>query len=281
MRRNPVVAGTFYEGTREGLIERLKWCFLHKLGPGKLPKLNVSGPRRLVGIISPHAGYMYSGPIAAHGYSVLAEDGVVDIVVIIGPNHHGMGAPLAVYPRGVWVTPLGEVPVADDVVNKLVKHTGIIEKDTTAHLYEHSLEVQLPFLQYTLGEDFKIVPITMLIQNYDTSVALADALVHTLEGYNHIIIASTDFTHYEPHERAREKDMKAIERIVNLDTKGLYDVIFEMDISMCGYGPVMVLMEYSRKVGARNVNFLKYATSGDITKDYSSVVGYASLVMME
>ena len=279
MRRSPVVAGTFYEGTKEGLIKRLEWCFLHELGPGKIPKLNVKGSRRILGIVSPHAGYMYSGPVAAHGYSALAEDGIVDVVVLIGPNHHGMGAPLAVYPKGLWITPLGEVPVADEIVDRLVKCAGIVEKDTTAHLYEHSLEVQLPFLQYVLGREFKIVPITMLLQNYDASVTLANALVDVLKGYNHIVIASTDFTHYEPHDHARNKDEKAIARILDLDAKGLYDVVLEMNISMCGYGPVMVLIEYSRRVGAREVKLLKYATSGDITKDYSSVVGYASLIV--
>ena len=276
--REPSVAGTFYEAEPTSLRSRIEWCFKHKLGPAKIPVVNKMGRRDIVGLIAPHAGYVYSGPIAAHGYSALAEDGCVDVVVILGPNHHGIGAPIAVYPEGVWKTPLGEVSIAKEVVRTLMERAGIVEDDEEAHLLEHSIEVQLPFLQYIYGDNFSLVPITMYLQTPEASMELGRALAKTLEGVNSVIIASTDFSHYEYHEVAKRKDEKAIESIIEMKPKELYNRVLEEDITMCGYGPVMALLYALKETSRVKAELLKYATSGDITGDYSSVVGYASIV---
>jgi len=277
--RNPSVAGYFYEGDREGLLKRLEWCFLHKLGPGKLPKLVEEGPRKVLGIVSPHAGYIYSGPIAAHGYYYLASDGAPDLVVMIGPNHHGIGAPISVYPEGVWRTPLGEVEVDAEVAENVAEAAkGLIELDREAHLLEHSLEVQLPFLQYIYGKKFRILPITMLSQNVYACEELGEALINSLSGRNFVIIASSDFTHYESYEKARRKDKLAIDAILSLEHRKLYETVVTHDITMCGYGPVMVLMYVAWKLDGFKAKVLKYATSGDISGNKATVVGYASIV---
>ncbi|OYT62918.1 MAG: AmmeMemoRadiSam system protein B [Thermofilum sp. ex4484_15] len=275
--REPSVAGTFYEAEPASLRSRIEWCFKHSLGPAKIPVVNKLGKRNLLGLISPHAGYLYSGPIAAHGYSALAEDGCIDVAVILGPNHHGVGAPIAVYPEGVWRTPLGEVKVANELVGKLVKESSIVEEDEEAHLLEHSIEVQLPFLQYIYGDNFSILPITMYLQTPEAGMELGKALIKVLEGLNFVIIASTDFSHYEYYEVAKRKDKRAIEAILKMEPKELYNRVIEEDITMCGYGPVMTLLYALGEVGGIEAKLLKYATSGDVTGDYSSVVGYASI----
>jgi len=279
--RYPVVAGVFYESSKESLIKRLEWCFLHDLGPKNLPSKSPIIKEKVVGMISPHAGYMYSGPIAAHGYYELSLRKRPDLIVIVGPNHHGGGAPVAVPTHDVWRTPLGDVLVDHDFIDKLVKESKLVEFDDIAHAYEHSIEVQLPFLQYVYGvetEKLKIVPITMLLQNPEVSNALGKAIKSLGDelGYDIMVIASTDFTHYEPQRTAYHKDKMAIDAIMKMNLRLLYDVVIENNITMCGLGPVMTLISYVLTVGDVNARLLKYATSGDITGDYTSVVGYAS-----
>ncbi|RLE79602.1 MAG: hypothetical protein DRJ51_02020 [Thermoprotei archaeon] len=277
--RNPAVAGYFYERDREALINQLKWCFTHSLGPGEIPKVDYKGERGILGLVSPHAGYIYSGPVAAHGFYALAQNGKPDIVVLVGPNHHGVGAPVSIYPEGMWKTPLGELEVDGKIVEELSESLrGLAEVEEEPHLFEHSLEVQLPFLQFLFQKDFRIVSILMLAQNIFASKELGDALSEILHGKNFIIIASSDFTHYEPQERAERQDMQAIKAILTLEPRFLYDTIMKYDITMCGYGPVMVLMQVAKNLGGIKAKLLKYATSGDITGDRSSVVGYASIL---
>ncbi|RLF24207.1 MAG: hypothetical protein DRN15_03560 [Thermoprotei archaeon] len=279
--RPPAVAGAFYEGTPESLRRQIEECFLHPLGPGALPKVNREGPRRIIGLICPHAGYMYSGPVAAHAYHALASDGVPDVVVVLGPNHYGIGSPLAIMNQGHWETPLGEVSIDEDVANAIVEYSGIIEVDDVAHMREHSIEVQLPFLQYLYGDSFRFVPITMLMQDLESSRIVGRAIAKAIEDLNAVIIASTDFTHYEPQENAERKDQEAIKRILALDPEGLVSVVNNLAISMCGVGPVIAMLTACKELGATTCVLLKYATSGDVTGDYTSVVGYGALSVLK
>ncbi len=282
MIRKPAVAGLFYEGSTESLRKQLEWCFLHELGPGKIPEVNTKGPRRIVGIVAPHAGYMYSGPVAANAYYALALDGAPEVFVIMGPNHQGVGSPIATCESEVWETPLGNVRVDLDLAREIVRESGIVDMDDEAHAFEHSIEVQLPFLQFVFeNTSFKIVPISMLLQDLESSKILGKALAKVLRNRNAVIIASTDFTHYEPHDVAKEKDMKAIECILRIDPELLFKTVRAHNISMCGVGPVATMLVASKLLGASVAQLLKYATSGDITGDKSQVVGYGSLAILK
>jgi len=272
--RKPIVAGTFYAGTPEGLKEQIEWCYKHELGPGAVPQVNDEGPREVVALVVPHAGYIYSGPVAAHAYRELAADGVFDTAVILGPNHTGYGSPVSLWPEGVWKTPLGELEIDENLAHSLLG--GMIEADETAHIYEHSVEVQLPWLQYLYGKG-KIVPIAMLAQDIETARQVGKAISRC--GDNIIIIASTDFTHYEPHSVAAEKDKSMIEAIINLDEAELYRRRESLNCTMCGYGPVASAIVAAKEMGAKKASLLKYATSGDMTGDFSRVVGYGSIVI--
>ena len=277
--RRPAVAGLFYEASRDRLLKQLEEAFTHPLGPGSKPPKPGEYTGRVLGIVAPHAGYMYSGHVAAHGYVELARGGAPDAVILVGPNHHGMGMPVAASEADAWETPLGSVEVDKDLAKRLVEWSGVLAFDEEAHKYEHSLEVQLPFLQYVFGEGFKIVPISMYLQNPEVSRKLGAAIARAFEelGVKAYVVASSDFTHYEEARRAREKDEAAIDMILKLDEGGLYDVIVERDITVCGYGAIMALIAAARRLGAE-ARLLKYANSGDVTGDYSSVVGYASIV---
>jgi hypothetical protein len=272
--RKPVVSGTFYAGIPEELREQIEWCYKHELGPGVLPQVNEAGLRGIVALVAPHAGYAYSGPIAAHAYKELAEDGIVDTAVILGPNHTGYGCPVSVWTGSSWETPLGEVRIDEEFAHKILG--GVIETDRTAHLYEHSIEVQLPWLQYLYGE-VKIVPVTMLDQDIETARMVGKAISRA--GDNTIIVASSDFTHYEPHSVAAEKDKSMIEAIINLDEEMLYERREALSCTMCGYGPVAAAIVAAKEMKAKRADLLKYATSGDTTGDLSAVVGYGSIVI--
>ncbi len=278
IRRYPAVAGTFYESRREALVNRIEWCFNHRLGPGNLPKVSIQRRKESIGFIVPHAGYMYSGPIAAHAYYRLALEGRPDVFVIIGPNHTGIGTAVSIYDKGVWVTPLGEVRVDSEFALEILKNSNYIDINYPAHTYEHSIEVQLPFLQYLFNE-FPFVPVTMGYQTPEIAKDVANAIVNASRklGKNVVILASTDFTHYEPHDVAYKKDEEAIQSIIRLDPELLYEVVTSKDISMCGVGPVMTLMYAAINSGGRSGELLKYATSGDVTGELEAVVGYASI----
>lgn len=276
--RKPVVAGLFYEANRERLIEQLEEAFTK--GPGAKPATSGEYKGNIVGIIAPHAGYVYSGYVAAFGYAELAKDGVPENVILLGPNHHGVGIPVAVSEANAWETPLGLVEVDKDFAKRLIEKSGILAFDESAHRYEHSLEVQLPFLQFIFGDSFKIVPVTMYLQNLEVSRKLGRAIAELIKesGVKAYIVASSDFTHYEEAGKAAEKDKAAINAILKLDEREFYDVVIERDATICGYGTVMAIISASKELEGRNVRLLKYANSGDVTGDYSSVVGYASLV---
>ncbi len=272
--RRSAVSGMFYAGTAGELEQQIEWCYKHELGPGTIPKLNSRGPREIAAIVVPHAGYYYSGPVAAHAYKELAEDGIFDTAVILGPNHTGHGDPVSLWSEGDWSTPLGEVEVNKRLAQKLLG--DVIKPDETAHLHEHSIEVQLPWLQHLYGK-VKIVPIAMLAQDIATARIVGKSIGQA--GDNLIVIASSDFTHYEPHSVAMEKDSSVIEAIVALDEEELYKRCERLGCTMCGYGPVAATIVASREMKGKKARLLKYASSGDTSGDFSRVVGYGSIVV--
>jgi MEMO1 family protein len=275
--RRAVVASQFYEGSAEALRAQLKSCFLHKLGPQKTPTVNNSThPREIVGLICPHAGYMYSGPVAATAFYNLAQDGKPDTVVLLGPNHTGYGSALSVMREGSWQTPLGNVEIDSAMVDAILHETNVLDVDDVAQKFEHSLEVQLPFLQYLFGNSFKIVPICFLMQDYASAVEIGRALTEALDATNSVVIASSDMTHYESAKSAADKDQAALKDVTALNARAFYDTIENQNITACGYAPITALITYAVGVNAK-AELLSYHNSGDVTGDYSSVVGYAAV----
>ena len=268
----------FYEGHASSLKGQIEDCFRHDLGPRALPKVADRKMTDTVGLISPHAGYMYSGPVAAHGYYSLALDGKPDVVVIMGPNHTGAGSGLAIMKEGAWKTPLGEVEIDTEVADAILERSSIIDADETAHMREHSIEVQLPWLQYLFGSNFKFVPICFLMQDLESSREVGVAIAQALKARTGLVIASTDMTHYEPQKVAERKDKAVIEAALKLDEKALYSTVEGFQVSMCGYGPAVAALVAAKELGAKNGKLLCYKTSGNVVGDYSAVVGYASLI---
>jgi len=277
--RRPAVAGSFYAGDSKSLNMQIEKCFLHKIGPGKLPSTILTGKRKIVGLISPHAGYMYSGPIAAHGFYKIALDGKPDTIIILGPNHRGFGADVSIMINGKWETPLGELEIDKDIAENILNNSKIIKVDNKAHQSEHSIEVQLPFIQYIFGKNVNIIPICMTRQDINTDIEIARSICSSVVNKNILIIASSDFTHYEPQEYAQNVDKQAINAILEFNPNKLYDMIYQQNLTMCGPGPITVMLIACKTLGTKKAELLKYATSGDITNIYNQVVGYASLII--
>jgi len=275
--RKPHVAGAFYAGSKTALQDQIEHCFTHKLGPGHVPKV-AQGPKKILGVVVPHAGYLYSGPVAAHSYAQLASDGVPDSIIILGPNHTGLGSGVSMMTKGAWETPLGIVPIDNVLAEQIRKSSTIIDEDEAAHLSEHSIEVQLPFLQYLYGEQIRFVPICMMMQDLQTSQEIAKSIADHSRGRHVMVIASSDFTHYEPGEVATRKDNSAINTIIDLDSPKLNGLGETGQVTMCGYGPITVLMELARIQGTAKARLLAHHSSGDITNDSGSVVGYAAIL---
>ena len=269
--RKPVVAGKFYAGTETKLREQVEWCFRHKVGPGKLPQVAEKRKGEVRGIVVPHAGFMYSGPVAAHSYYAIATDGVPETFVVIGPNHTGYGTGIALA-MDDFETPFGKAEVNRDLARKMVK--GLLDEDISAHSYEHSIEVQLPFIKY-LAPKARIVPVCMMMQDYEAAKSAGEVIRDALRGEDVVMVASSDFSHYVTQEDAKRLDSMAIECITSCDPKALYHTVTKHNISMCGYGPVMTTME---ALQPKSVKLLKYATSGDLAP-MREVVGYAALAM--
>ncbi len=261
--RTPAVAGMFYPGSEEALRRQI--ASLAPVQP--TPKVDA------MGVVVPHAGYVYSGGVAARVYASIKG---ADTFIILGPRHGWEGSAIAVSTEP-WETPLGVVDVARDFIELLPP--GIIDHDEVAHSREHSLEVQVPFLQYFF-EGFRIVPIAIGLQDYETISEVAGELAMALERYpkKAVIVASSDFSHYEPAEVARRKDGRLIERIEKLDVVGFYEEVERLNATCCGYGPIAAMMLCCKRMGAKKAELLAYATSGDVTGD-REVVGYAGLVV--
>jgi AmmeMemoRadiSam system protein B len=279
--RRPCQAGAFYEGTSDALRRQIENCFTNKLGPGKLPDVAKTAPRKVIGLICPHAGYMFSGPVAAHAYYKLAVDGKPDVIVILGPNHTGYGSALAVMNEGIWRTPLGDVEIDRETANQIVHESRIVDIDDSAHAHEHSIEVQLPFLQYLYGSEFKIVPICFLMQDLCSAREVGEAVAKALLDKKAVIIASSDMTHYEPQESAQRKDKRALEAIEAMDEVRFQSIIEDYNISACGHGPIAALITAAKILGGREARLLCYRTSGDVIGDRSSVVGYAAVCFVK
>jgi len=266
MVRYPAVAGQFYPGSSKELK-----LYLESFCRKNIPKINAKA------VIVPHAGYIYSGKVAGETYSRVA---IPATNVVMGPNHTGLGKPVSVYPDGMWITPIGEVPINERLTSQLVKNYPF-EADTTAHIYEHSLEVQVPFLQHCSNyrKDLSIVPIVYQYISYRDCVAAGEIIADALKEEDALIVISTDFSHYVSQSKAKEYDSFAIDAILNLSPEELYKRVLDYNISMCGYGPVIAMLKALKTLGAKKANLLAYATSGDITGDYSAVVGYASAIV--
>jgi len=266
MIRKPVVAGQFYTQNPEKLRREVAG-----FSPERKDKIDA------MGVISPHAGYVYSGAVAG---SVLSSISPRPTYIILGPNHTGSGKPFGIDLGRSWETPLGEVVIDNELGEAILEESLYVEKDAICHEREHSIEVQLPFLQY-LNKGFNFVPIVIasasrkIYKNIGKS--LASAVKKTKKDV--AIIASSDMTHYEPQESAKQKDMMAIEKILELDVDGFLDTVEEHDISMCGFAPTAVMLSAACELGARKARLIKYNTSADASGDYSAVVGYAGIVV--
>jgi AmmeMemoRadiSam system protein B len=201
-------------------------------------------------------------------------------VIILGPNHYGIGARAALYPAGGWLTPLGTVPIDSSLAGLIKKHAPMVEEDTAAHHYEHSLEVQVPFLQH-VRPDVTIVPLCLSLGDFPGCSACGEGLARAIKefGRDVLIVASSDMTHYEPAGEARKKDDLAIGEVLALNPEGLLNVCRDRNISMCGVIPAVTMLVAAKELGAGQAQLVRYATSGDVTGDYRQVVAYAALTV--
>jgi len=267
--REPVVAGAFYPGSATVLQEAVSRLFGE---PVEVTESPLTSP---VGLIAPHAGYVYSGPTAAVGYRWLASLGRPAWALILGANHTGMGRSVSLAREGVWRTPLGEAPIATELADRLIEKG--LEVAEMAFLREHSVEVQLPFLQFLFGVQFPFVPVCVMAPALSDLMRAGEAIADVIRDQPGVVITSSDFTHYEPHDVAKKRDQKAIERILTLDVEGFYRSLVEERLSICGGGAIAILMTIARTLGWDKTRLLTYATSGDISGDRSAVVGYAAI----
>lgn len=264
MIRHPAVAGAFYPGDRARLESVLETY--------------VSSSESIEGVVAavaPHAGYEYSGPAAG---ALFASIEMPETVVVLGPNHRGLGAPYGLFEKGAWQTPLGEAAIDEEFAARLMKEADFLESDSASHIYEHSIEVQVPFLQYCRA-GVKIVPVSIGEHDYGKLMRLAAAIAGTAEalGSKPLVLASSDMSHYETAENASRMDRVAIERMLALDEEGLWEEVSRRGITMCGVAPAVIAIAAGKAMGADAAKLVMYNNSGDATGDFSQVVGYASL----
>ena len=278
MIRKPAVAGAFYPGNPDALKRTIEDCFENEFGVGFIPQLgNFEDDTYPINVMVPHAGYQYSGPIASHGYCQIVQNGFPEVFIILSPNHTGYGSEISVYNEGEWITPLGNVKIDGEFADSIISFSDVASGDFQAHRFEHSIEVQLPFLQY-FSNDFSIVPIVMGSQSFSASSDLAKAIFEAAQELNrsYCVIASTDLSHFNNQEKANTVDGFVLEDIEHMNEFKLYEEVIQYNITMCGYGPVMTTIALSKMCDKHNCEILKYGTSGDVTGDLTSVVGYAS-----
>ena len=283
-KRKPVVAGQFYPAEPaelKALIAKLAKGSSKKIKAiGTSTSLSVNGElSRTIGCVLPHAGYIYSGYVAAQ---TLAAVNIPETILLIGPNHTGMGTAFSIMSEGVWQTPLGEVEINAPLAQEILKRSKFCQEDFLAHTGEHSLEVELPLLQY-FRSDFKIVPIIVSSNDIEQLKSVGNSITEAISGLkikdSTLIIASSDMTHYEPLAQAQMKDQAAIEAILALDEDKLIAQVRDLDISMCGCMPVIVMLRAAKLLGAKSAELIKYQTSAEASADKSSVVGYAGIVV--
>lgn len=287
MVRKPIVSGSFYEKDKEALIEQIKGCFLSSFGPGSLPKINKDTEgKRVFGAICPHAGLTFSGPCAAYSYKRIAENGKFDAFIILGLSHQGYRSCVSL---DNWETPLGIAENDTHFGKEIIKNCNL-DLNEKAHQSEHSIEVQIPFLQYILKEDIKIVPI--IVSGDINYPKIAQGIINTIKDSKKkvCIIASSDFTHYGINygyypfnnnikERMYGLDKRAIGHIKNLDSEKFLGYIEDTGATICGKHPISLLLQASKLMGKKDVELLRYYTSGDVVGDYTSAVGYASIII--
>ena len=281
-RRKPSVSGIFYSSNKEQLVDELKGCFTNKIfGPGRLPPSDQA--RKIYGMVSPHAGYLYSGSVAANGYYSVSSS-KFNNVILVGPNHYGLGSSVATTMNGIWESPIGDVMVNPQVAKDIASRATSMDFDEFAHSRDHCLEVQIPFLLFTT-EKFRIVPIILTNQDEYLALELGSAISDTVNEYiskgdEFMLIASSDFTHYESNSEAHRKDSQLIKSILTLDITAFYYTLRQYNVSACGYGAIATVMVAAKNLGATRGELIRYATSGDVTGDKSSVVGYSSILFV-
>ena len=268
--RAPAVAGAFYEADPKRLHAQVESCFAENE--------TRAAKERFIGAVVPHAGLMYSGHVAAAFYA-LAE--LPKRFIILCPNHTGYGHFAAINREGAWRMPFGDVKIDATLAEALMSKTKLLADDSRAHAREHSLEVQLPFLQQLLGNDFTFVPICLGAPRYDMCEQIGNAIADVIGAEKDTIgiLASSDLNHYEDQEETLRKDQLAIDQVVALNPGELWRVVEEYDVSMCGYIPTTTMLIAANRLGAKRAQLLKHATSGDINKDYGHVVGYAAILI--
>ncbi len=264
--RRSVIAGTWYPGDPAVLRREIR-RYLEAV-----PARPVEGP--VVGLVSPHAGYVYSGQVAAHGYR-LVEGRRYDAVVVIGPSHRVLFRGASVWPSGGYETPLGVVPVDGELAEAILGADPVVHADRKPHAAEHSVEIQLPFLQVALGA-FAFVPIVMGTQDLRTCEAVADSVWRAAKGKEVLVVGSSDLSHFHDYEQAKRLDAVVVDLVRKRDARGLARRLEEGSCEACGGGPVIAAMLFAEKAGARGVQVLRYANSGDVTGDRRQVVGYLS-----
>ncbi|RMW37504.1 MAG: AmmeMemoRadiSam system protein B [Nitrosopumilus sp.] len=272
MIRKPVVAGQFYPGTKNELEEMIDSCIQHKFGPGN----QIQNDEKIYGIISPHAGYIYSGPTACHSYKAISSKNP-ELVIILGPNHFGVGKDVATMVDAQWETPLGLVEIDSEAAREIANNSKYIEIDEFSHSRDHSLEVQIPMLQSIFSEKFKILPIILRDQSLEMAKDVGNAVAQIAKSRNTMIVASSDFTHYEENSFAHSQDKALIEPILEIDVEKFYSVLMEKRVTACGYGAIASVMIACKNLGAVKGELLSYTTSGDVMGDTSSVVGYGAI----
>lgn len=266
--RHPAVAGQFYPRNASALAADIR----SYLSPA-------SEPLDVLGCVVPHAGYMYSGYVAG---SVYARMDVPACCILLCPNHTGFGPPLSIMTEGAWETPLGTVAIDSELAASLIAQFSLLSEDTEAHRAEHAIEVQLPFLQ-TKRSQFRFVPITVGTREYESLEGLGAAIGEVVAAHKDriLVLASSDMNHYESDQITRIKDHKAIDQILALNPRGLYDVVTNEDISMCGFGPAVAMLTAAKRLGAARAELIRYATSGDVSGDRRMVVGYAGVAVVK
>jgi hypothetical protein len=267
MIREPAVAGRFYPADVRELTRQIL-----QYSPDTATRV------RALGCMVPHAGYMYSGHVAGAVFSALE---LPERFIILCPRHYPEGQALAILSEGAWRTPLGEAAVDSELAVELKRACNLLHEDSAAHRHEHSLEVQLPFLQKLKGS-FRFVPIALGTDRFASFESLGRAVAEVIAQHAEpiLIVASSDMNHYEPDDVTRVKDRKAIDRILALDPRGLYDTVRREGITMCGYGPAVAMLTAATSLGATKADLIRYATSGDVSGDRDEVVGYAGIVVM-
>jgi AmmeMemoRadiSam system protein B len=268
MIRPPAVAGRFYPDDPGQLRDALDSFLATETKAKKI---------RALACLVPHAGYMYSGRIAGEVYQRMK---ISSRVILLGPRHYPRGAPMAILSEDAWQTPLGLAPIETRLAEKLARACPLLREDAIAHSAEHSLEVQLPFLQ-RLTPSFAFVPIVIATVQYGDLESLGHALAEVIRSEQEpiLIVASSDMNHYEPDDVTRVKDRKAIDRILALEPRELFDTVRNERISMCGYGATVAMLIAARALGATHAELVRYATSGDVNGDLREVVGYVGIII--